>query len=157
MYTVECGLRYDWLTIVLIFHGCQSVACLCVQMRIFFFIRKCIRFLSSVDDDIHQHSPDGGSRRPSLRNRLLDIRPARTLAFGILPYCFVNFGICVSHIVRAGLQSCGMDIFVVRIFVLTCRELICLHLIYIPMVFMAQDHRCHTFIMEFFRSKKIPN
>lgn len=169
IFTIECGIRYKWLASTLCIHGILSSTCLAVQARLFFFIRSCLRYAPAVENihlqQIYPHQTSACSlkgevfdmvegRERSKRNNRLEIRAARILGLGILPFCLVNLTLCICGVARAFLESDGSETFWLRLVMKTCRELIRLHLIYIPIVFMSQSREFHAAAKRFHRSKK---
>ena len=182
MYTVECGIRYEWLIVILNFHGLLSSICLAVQTRLFFFIRKCLRYAPAVEniqlESIYRHQtsacsinndefprisartrererPAGGKDSRLLKNRL-EMRAALILALGILPYCLINLTLCICALAGDMKSSEFATSFLLK-FMLTCRELIRLHFIYIPIVFATQSSEFRAAIKRFRRTRNTPS
>lgn len=145
----QCRMQFDWLVVTLSFHGFLSVISSILQIRLFFFIRSCIRY-SSVSNETP--SPPQVNRRLTAKitvitgpdgQRLsrLEVKAARTLTVGILPFCLINIPLSVSSVAVVIIREhWGPEYAIWLAIVMLCmRELILLHLIYIPAVFMVQS------------------
>jgi len=105
---------------------------------------------SSVGTRSRNRPPSTNSRRSNHRLRIttpsgkqlsqLEMKAARTLALGILPFCLINFPAALLgaafHFTRIvwGLEEINRWLFLVM---LVFRELILFHLIYIPVILMV--------------------
>lgn len=159
MFTIKCGIRYDWMAITLLYHGVLSFTCLVIQARLFYFIRHCVRYAPQLERNNQQESPifnlntaseeDVNSRRQRM-NRM-EVRAARILGLGILPFCVVSLTLCVGSFVLIGLRSKGIEGYWMKNVILIFREVILIHLIYIPTVFITQSREFRLAVKRFCR------
>lgn len=158
IFPMKCGLRFGWVAVALGFQGLLSIICLIVQIKLYSFVRSCIRYpLSSMRTNnnltelVEQQVPITNSFSSDRRIRLqtldnsnhrinqLELRAARILGMGILPFCLVILTLCFSSVVLFILNYQGFDTARMNVIMLTFREFLLLHLIYIPSVFVAQS------------------
>ena len=166
----ECRLHFDLLLLTLTFHGLMSATCFILQIRLYLFLRSCIRYSAaasshnSSNNVVHQDPPraavllnsssSGNNENHADQSRIitgptgqqlneLEVRAAKILSIGILPFCLINLPASifslVFHFIRInwGLEQAQS----MAIIMVILRELILFHLIYIPIILVAQSRR----------------
>lgn len=154
---IRCGLNFSWLTVTLCFHGLMSLSCLILQMRLYFFIRNCIRTAFEVGANrettmVHRRH---GTDNIGQRIIQLELRATRILTMGILPFCLLTIplsGSSVCVFMSKQLNS-ATPLWIILLMVIL-RELFQLHLIYIPAVFIIQSREFQAAGWRFFRFKQ---
>lgn len=178
----ECRLHFDLLALVLTFHGFMSATCFILQIRLYLFIRSCIRYSAAANSQqsssnaVHQNSrtaavllnsssSGNNENQPGQLSIIigptgqqlneLEVRATRILTIGILPFCLINLPASISclvfHFIRINWgheQAQSMAIIMVIL-----RELILFHLIYIPIILVAQSRKfgsCSNCLCQFF-------
>lgn len=165
---VKCGLRYGWISIALCFQGLLSIACLIVQVRLYVFIRSCDRSssrnINTMESVTQQHTILSNLRSSGETNvredpieivtqriNRLELRAARILSIGILPFCVVALSVCISSEALLICRFRGFNTYWMYNIMLIFRELLLFHLVYIPTVFVAQSREFRAAIRRFCR------
>ena len=160
---VYCGIRYDWMAFTLLYHLLLSIICLAVQTHLFLFIRRCVRFAPVLMDlqlavlngrGINNTSSPGEESVERQRQRIfnrLELRAAWILGFGILPFCLVTLTLCISSFVFVILRVEGIEVEWMEDVILTLRELLVIHLAYIPSVFVTQSREFRSAVKRIYR------
>lgn len=175
IFPIGCNLRYGWLLITVCFQGLLSFACLFLQIRIYIFVRTCIRYSppdksqsmelvnqqpsnsSSMSCDHHDYSQcntDHMSNKAKNRLNKLEIRAARILGFGIFPFCLVTLTLCISTVLLAFFRYKGLDVFWVKLIMEIFRDILIVHLIYIPAIFIAHSREFRAAGKRFCRNRR---
>ncbi len=148
----------------------MSATCFILQIRLYLFLRSCIRYsaaansYNSFNNVVHQDPPrtavllnsfsSGNNENHADQSRIitgptgqqlneLEVRAAKILTIGILPFCLINLPASifslVFHFIRInwGLEQAQS----MAIIMVILRELILFHLIYIPIILVAQSRR----------------
>lgn len=164
-------MRYKWLATILFFHAFLSLLCLGIHTRLYIFIRKCIRYAPAVEnlemEPVHPHHPSliSSMNEEELnvnqvtvnrRKNRLEIRAACILMFGIFPFCLVNLTVCILALC-VDLKSPTLFSSVLMAVMTVCRELLRLHFVYIPIVFVTQSREFHSAVKRFHRTRAIPS
>ena len=139
-------------------------------MRLFIFVRNCLRYSptdqtteeiemvtlqSSVPSDFRIRLNIPKQRRNDRRLNKLELRVTRMLIIGIFPYCFVTLTLCVNIFVLVFHHSRSFEGFGVEGIIMdVLRELLILHLIYIPIVFTTHSREFRAAGRRFCRHKK---
>ena len=138
----------------------MSVICFVLQIRLFLFIRSCIEYSSennrSTDNEnslaplsvlLNSVSSSNNSRvvavissRNDHQNQL-ELKSAKILVTGILPFCLVHLPLTISSVVVVLIRSYWGTQYASWLYlvIMILRELILLHLIYIPSIYMGQS------------------
>ena len=115
-------------------------------------LASCERYLALARQQFYQNYAT--TKNDSMNRNRLEIHAARILGFGILPFCLVHLTLCICGVIGTILKSQGFNTSLLRMVMMMCRELIRLHLIYIPVVFMTQSREFRAAFKRFCRFRK---
>ena len=156
----ECRLRFDWLVLTLGFHGLLGAVCLALQVRLFVFVRGYIRLHSAAPTSTANTIEEGGSWTAGAgtaaanqqQQELLELRAARFLTLGILPFCLISLPLSLigvaNYFVRQMMPEADPEKQVagnwLNGIMMGLRELILFHLFYIPVVLLVKKRQFRT-------------
>lgn len=160
---IECGIHYGWILATHCFQGTLSAICLVVQDRLFAFIRSYVHYTAPVTTGIvsdfgTQPLPRpnvivGGTMRQVCR---LELRAAKILGMGIVPFCVAKLVLSIVSVALLVSRYCQINTFWLYKSMLMSREVLLVHLAYIPVIFTAQSREFRVAIGRFCRYRQPP-
>ena len=142
----------------------MSLTCLVFQLRLYIFIKNCIRStLENAINTIDLGLTAGDRQRPCEEENLdierrfnrLELKAARVLTMGILPFCLLTIPLSGSSVVVFSSKHLGLSTpFWLMILMVVLREFLQLHLTYIPAVFIIHSREFQAAGWRFCRTKQ---
>lgn len=137
-------------------------------------MRNCIRYppsptttINNLPELVEHQAPVNTSFSVDRRNYLqnlgnqsdhrlnqLELRAAKILGMGILPFCLVILTLSIGSLVYFILNYQGLDTTRMNSVMTTFREFLLLHLIYIPAVFVVQSREFRSAVGRFCRFRR---
>ena len=163
----HCGLNVNLIVITVCCHTLLSTTCLAFYIRILIIIRRyqvgppsteSIQMRSIASNGLNNSgerieiTSSTDRSRPKYR---LEIQAARVLAIGNLPFCLVNLTLLFCCLI-SDLDSPELVDSPLITLMMICRELIHLHLMYIPIVFSTLSREFRSAFMRCRRIKRTP-
>lgn len=145
----------------MIYQGILSLALVVIQILLFVFLHNYSSNdleppLENIEMELingqHQSIGENDEGKNHRINRV-ELRSARILNLGILPFSFVTLTTIISAFLSVILNLKGMDESWARFVLLSSRELVLVHLVYVPFVFITQSHEFCFAVKRFYRSK----
>lgn len=87
------------------------------------------------------------------RMNVLELRSARILNLGILPFSLLTLTTMISSFLSVILRTQSIDDSLARTGMLTSRELLLISLVYMPFVFIVQSREFRLAVKRFYRIK----
>lgn len=166
---IKCDLKLPWIAVSVCFQGVLSLACLFVQIKLFVFVRGCIRYAPSSRKDTNMELVThpisdisitascienvAATYQKRYLNRL-ELRATRILGMGVLPFCFVTLTLCVSSVTLIIFHTRGFEEFWLRVVMVVSREFLLTHLVYTPAVFVIQSREFQAALKRFCRFRQ---
>ena len=159
-------MRLNYLLIAVLIQGILSIICLTLQTKLYIFVRSLLRYPpasrnETIELDIFNTNssivtvnvPHRGSSARHLNK--LELRTTRILCIGIFPFCLIMFILCLVTVMLVVYRSQGLEVFWAVVFIMKIfREVLLVHLLYIPIAYIIQSREFLAAGRRFFRIRR---
>ena len=165
IFPVSCNPKFGWLFVTLTFQGILSLASIVIQIRLYILVRSCILHSPPTNNTmelvaINRHLSRRQRRRHDNNNGYaerisrIEMRAARILGIGILPFCLMALSIFAINVAMLVCRYLDLDTSWIKLVMEIFREFLILHLIYIPSIYAAHSREFKAAGRRFFRFQR---